>query len=79
MVTDGGYPGGKQSMMYKLVESLCYTLEANVTVCVNYTQNLKNKCQCRKACREMNRISKWIFKKKFSLKNGFCFYLYTYV
>ena len=42
MVTDGsGYSYGEQSRAYREVESLCYTLETNVTWCINYIQ--KNK------------------------------------
>ena len=32
---------GKHDKMYKLVESLCYTPETNVTLYVSYTQILK--------------------------------------
>lgn len=38
MVTQGSYACGEQSIMYREVESLCYTPETNVTLCVNYTQ-----------------------------------------
>ena len=38
MVTDGTYACGEQSIMYRGVESLCYALETNVTLCVRYTK-----------------------------------------
>ena len=38
MVTGGSYTSGEHSLTYKLVESLCYTPETNVTLRVNYTQ-----------------------------------------
>lgn len=37
MVTDGDHACGKHQIRYRLVESLCYTHETNVTSCVNST------------------------------------------
>ena len=36
--TDDSYTCGEQGIMYTVAESLCYTPEINVTMCVNYTQ-----------------------------------------
>lgn len=40
MVTDIGYPFGKHNIMYTFTESLCFTCEINVTLCVSYTQKI---------------------------------------
>ena len=37
MVMDGSYTSDEHSMTYRAVESLCCTLETNVTLYVNYT------------------------------------------
>ena len=37
MVTDGSCTCGEHSITYRVVESLCCTPEANLTLCVNYT------------------------------------------
>ena len=36
-MTDGSYACGEQGIMYRLVKSLCWTPETNVTLCINYT------------------------------------------
>lgn len=36
--TDGSYTYGRHSIMHRVDESLCCTLETKVTSCVNYTQ-----------------------------------------
>lgn len=45
MVKDGGCRGGGHGITDGLVESPCCTLEANVTLCVSYSQikKIKNK------------------------------------
>lgn len=35
---DSNYTCGNLSMMYRLVEPLCCTLDTNVTVCINCTK-----------------------------------------
>lgn len=42
-MTDGNYTYGDYSIMYKLVTSLSYTPETNVTLCANCTQIKKKK------------------------------------
>lgn len=42
MATDGNYMYyGEDSIMYRTVESLCCTLETNITLYVNYTSITK--------------------------------------
>lgn len=45
MVTDGGYTCGECSIMYRVVESLCCTLETNITLCFKYIQIIIKKKQ----------------------------------
>lgn len=43
MVTDGNHTCGEPSIMYRELEPLYYTPETNVTLYVNYSQNIKKK------------------------------------
>ena len=42
MVTDGRYNCGEHSITYRVVKSLSYTPETNVTFFVNYSSRKKN-------------------------------------
>lgn len=41
MGTDGSYTCSEHSIMYRVSEFLCCTLEIDIALCVNYTQ-MKN-------------------------------------
>ena len=43
MVTEGSYPCGEPSIMYRVVKSLCCTLAIDVILCVNYSSIKKKK------------------------------------
>lgn len=36
-MTDGSYGCGEHSVTYREIDSLCFTSETNVTLCVNHT------------------------------------------
>ena len=42
MVTDGSYTCGEHSIMYIVVESLCFMPETHVTLYINYISITKN-------------------------------------
>ena len=66
MVTDDSYSCGEYSIKHTVVvESLCCTLETNVTSCVNYTpvKNTKKKhcfIYIQKECKTIDNSNSWV-------------------
>lgn len=50
MMTDGSYACGERGITYRLVESLSYTPETNLTLCVNIILILKKR-KDKKTCK----------------------------
>ena len=74
MGTDRSYTSSQHSAMYKLLESLCCTLETSVTLWVNYIQILKiNKnLKINNPCKKKNATKHPISEQKFCSHYKLC-------